>query len=148
MSILDDFKKPFQVSEIHWRIGRKSKAGDTATALAYINARDAMKRLDDVVGINGWQDAYEETRTGRVICSLSVRIDNEWIAKSDGAGGTNIEGDKGGISDAFKRAAVKFGIGRYLYYLDGSLYQPIDKRNKFKQTPILPSWAQPKPEKK
>ena len=39
-----------------------------------------------------------------------------WISKSDGADDSNIEGAKGGLSDAFKRAAVKFGIGRYLYH--------------------------------
>ena len=61
--------------------------------------------------------------SGRVICTLSIAdMDNQgktvWIAKSDGAGSTDVEGDKGGISDAFKRAAVKWGIGRYLYDLD------------------------------
>jgi hypothetical protein len=39
-----------------------------------------------------------------------------WISRCDGADDTNIEGAKGGLSDAFKRAAVKFGIGRYLYH--------------------------------
>ena len=42
--------------------------------------------------------------------------DGEWITKSDGADDSNIEGAKGGISDALKRAAVLFGIGRYLYH--------------------------------
>jgi hypothetical protein len=148
MDELDRFKQPFSESEIHWRIGRKSKEGNTATALAYINARDAMKRLDEVVGIGGWQDEYQETATGRVICKLSVKIGDQWITKSDGAGGTNVEGEKGGISDAFKRAAVKFGIGRYLYYLDGSRYLPIDKWGKFTAPPQLPNWAKPKKEKK
>jgi hypothetical protein len=147
MELINKLKQPFAANEIHWRIGRKSKAGDTATALAYINARDAMKRLDEVFGIEGWQDNYKETISGRVICELSVKIGNEWITKSDGAGGTNIEGEKGGISDAFKRAAVKFGIGRYLYYLDGSMYLPIDKWGKFKQVPSLPKWALPKENK-
>jgi len=42
----------------------------------------------------------------------------EWIWKADGAGDTDVEAEKGAISDAFKRAAVKWGVGRYLYDLD------------------------------
>lgn len=144
MELIDKLKMPFPEKEIHWRVGRKSSKGDKATALAYITSREVMKRLDDVFGIDGWSDSYTETASGRVICRLSVKIGEEWVAKSDGAGGTNIEGDKGGISDAFKRAAVKFGVGRYLYYLDGSMYLPIDAYGKFTNQPQLPNWAKPK----
>ena len=84
--------------------------------LAYIDARDVANRLDEVVGIENWQDRYEEV-SGRLMCYLSIRVEGEWITKADGAGDTNIEGEKGGISDALKRAAQKFGVGRYLYYL-------------------------------
>jgi len=166
MGLLDKLKKPFSPSEIHWRVGSLSKKKDKATALAYIDARNVMKRLDDVMGIENWKDEYvtEPPRTvrktkkgwngnpdehyneqicGRVICKLSIRIDGEWITKCDGAGETNVEGEKGGISDAFKRAAVKFGIGRYLYYLDVNWY-PVDQWRKFTQQPQLPNWALPK----
>ncbi|TQV82823.1 Rad52/Rad22 family DNA repair protein [Aliikangiella coralliicola] len=142
--ILNQFKEPFKPNEIHWRIGRKSRAKDKATALAYLDARNVMKRLDDVIGFANWQDKYIETASGRLICELSIRIGDEWITKSDGAGDTNVEGEKGAISDAFKRAAVKFGIGRYLYYLDGNRYYPIDQWGKFTTPPILPDWALPK----
>jgi hypothetical protein len=40
------------------------------------------------------------------------------VVKSNGAGDTDVEGPKGALSDAFKRAAVLWGIGRYLYSLD------------------------------
>jgi hypothetical protein len=42
---------------------------------------------------------------------------------------TSIEGEKGQFSDAFKRAAVSFGVARYLY-LGGNLMSPeeYDKR--------------------
>jgi len=125
MRIYNELKRPFDPKTLHWRIGNTNKKkmaseGKQATkgqALAYIDARDVMKRLDDVVGFNNWQDSYEETASGRVICKLSIYL-GEWISKCDGAGGTNMEGEKGGISDAFKRAAVKWGVGRCLYYLD------------------------------
>jgi hypothetical protein len=40
------------------------------------------------------------------------------VVKSNGAGDTDVEGPKGALSDAFKRAAVLWGIGRYLYSLE------------------------------
>lgn len=113
-----DFEKlaaPFRADAISWRAQSVSSKGDTAMALAYIDARDVMARLDEVVGPANWQDSYEETPKGRVICTLLIRVDKEWIAKSDGAGSTDVEGDKGALSDALKRAAVKWGVGRYLY---------------------------------
>lgn len=120
----------FPPQQVRWRIGRKSKKGDRALPLAYIDARDVMERLDGVMGPADWQDSYTETERGRVICSLKLNINGEWITKSDGAGDTQVEGDKGAISDAFKRAAVKWGIGRYLYAMDAP-WVSIDEWGKF-----------------
>jgi hypothetical protein len=109
---------PFAPSAISWRaqsVSNKNPEAPKAMALAYIDARDVMNRLDDVCGIDGWEDSYTETPLGRVICTIRIRCGEGWVSKSDGAGKTDVEGDKGGISDAFKRAAVKWGIGRYLY---------------------------------
>jgi hypothetical protein len=83
-------------------------------ALAYIDARDVMRRLDAVCGPAGWSDRYE-VHGSKTICYLSIRIGDEWITKADGAGDSDVEAEKGAISDAFKRSAVKWGIGRYLY---------------------------------
>jgi hypothetical protein len=113
MSVFDELAAPF--AKVHWRAQNMSRDGTSALALAYIDARDVMARLDEVVGPTNWQDRYTETPKGRLICTLSVRIDGEWIEKADGAGDTDVEGEKGAISDALKRAAVKWGIGRYLY---------------------------------
>ena len=104
------FKRPFPVANVKFRRG----PGGTKE-LSYIDARDVMQRLDEVVGIDGWQDKYDYIGD-RIICTLSVRIGGEWVTKSDGADDSQIEGAKGGISDALKRAAVKFGIARYLYH--------------------------------
>lgn len=102
---------------VSWRAQSLTSDNKKAQALAYIDARDVMRRLDQVFGPDNWSDSYHETPTGRVLCTLSLRINNDWISKTDGAGATDMEGEKGGISDAFKRAAVKWGIGRYLYDL-------------------------------
>jgi hypothetical protein len=127
MNILD-LAKPFPESAIHWRAQNVTGDGTKALALAYLDARDVMDRLDEVCGPAGWQTYYDETPTGRVICKLSILIDGEWICKSDGAGSTAVEGEKGGISDALKRAAVAWGIGRYLYALK-SVWAPCQSRD-------------------
>ena len=103
-------KRPFPISSVSFR-----KGPGGGKELAYITARDVMQRLDDVFGIDGWQDEYAWIG-GRMICKLHCRFGSEWISKSDGADDTSIEGAKGGISDALKRAAVKYGIFRYAYH--------------------------------
>lgn len=106
----------FPKDAISWRAQTLTKDGDKAMALAYIDARDVMDRLDDVCGASDWQDRYE-FHGARTVCYLSIRVDNEWITKADGAGDSDVEAEKGAISDALKRAAVKWGVGRYLYDL-------------------------------
>lgn len=113
--ISQQLSKPFEPSAVSWRVGSTNKDKTSGLPLAYIDARDVMERLDGVLGIFGWQDEYTETASGRIMCTISVWDGEKWIAKTDGAGNTDYEGEKGAISDAFKRAAVKFGIGRYLY---------------------------------
>lgn len=113
--IFERLSAPF--AQVHWRAQTLNREGTSALALAYIDARDVMARLDEVVGPENWQDRYSETPKGRLICTLSLRLHGEWIEKADGAGDTDVEGEKGAISDALKRAAVKWGIGRYLYDL-------------------------------
>lgn len=120
MNKLAALSDPFPPEDIHWRVQGKPFARNgshSAMALAYLDARDVMDRLDAVCGPDGWQSHFEETAKGRIICRLSIRIGDEWVTKSDGAGDTDVEGEKGALSDALKRAAVSWGIGRYLYRL-------------------------------
>ena len=147
MSLEAQLKNPFPANVVHFRPGQTNKDKTKCIALAYIDARDVMKRLDEVVGFENWRDCYQETASGRLICTLKIRIDGEWIGKSDGAGDTNVEGAKGGISDAFKRAAVKWGIGRYLYYLP-TKWVEMNKYRQIENPPALPKWALPKEKQK
>ena len=78
-----------------------------------------MNRLDDVLGPANWWDEYMPLENS-VICRLTIRLpDGTTLTKSDAGGYAGMadsgDDDKSGFSDAFKRAAVKFGIGRYLY---------------------------------
>ena len=120
---LKALKNPFDPSKVHWRIGAKTKDNSKGMALAYLDARDVMERLDEVCGPENWQDEYT-TEHIRTLCRIGIKIGDSWIWKSDGAGDTDVEAEKGAISDAFKRAAVKWGIGRYLYDVD-SPWVPI-----------------------
>lgn len=128
-TLLKQLKNPFDPKLVKWRVGGGSKQ------LAYIDARDVMKRLDDVLGANNYQ-TKQTAIDGGFICELSIKIDNEWITRSDGANNTKIEPIKGGMSSALKRAANAWGIGRYLYYLD-----PV----KFNKNNVSqwPKWALP-----
>ncbi len=112
---LEALAAPFKPQEVLWRIGPKS--GDNTKPLAYIDARIVMDRLDDVIGAHDWQCRYSHADR-KTVCEIGLRVDGEWLWKADGAGESDIEGEKGALSDAFKRAAVRWGIGRYLYEID------------------------------
>ena len=103
------FKRPYKESVLRWR------KGPGGTELVYITARDVMDKLDEGAGSDGWETKYIEVM-GRVICELTVNYQGKLITKSDGAEDTAIEGAKGGLSDALKRAAVQDGIFRSYYH--------------------------------
>lgn len=131
----------FPPERISWRAGKLTRDGKKAMALAYIDARDVMQRLDEVLGIGGWTCDYRFSPDGsKTICRIGVRVQNpitgapEWVWKEDGAGDTDFEAEKGALSDAFKRAAVRLGIGRYLYDL-GDVWVPC------KTNPHTGKWA-------
>lgn len=115
---------PFQSNEIEWRVVSTSKDKSKGLVAAFVDSRAIQKRLDAVLGRENWQNNFR-TITGSNnaltshICEISIFYPErgEWITKSDGAGCTEIEPIKGGLSNAFKRAASMWGIGRYLYEL-------------------------------
>lgn len=128
---LSKLAAPFPRASVHWRIQGTPKPRDGrhyGLALAYIDARDVMDRLDSVCGIDGWQSEFTETARGRIVCRIGIRTPEGWVWKADGAGDTDVEGEKGALSDALKRAAVSWGIGRYLYRLS-SPWVPCDVRD-------------------
>lgn len=140
-ALLEQLKQPFNPKFIKWRVGQLTKDKTKATALAYLDAREVYKRLDDVCGIGGWQSKLIEIQGG-FVCELSIKINDEWVTKSDSADYTDIESIKGGASSALKRAAAVWGIGRYLYYLP-RVWVDIDDKKRLKSIPELPDWAKP-----
>jgi len=115
--IKDGLIKPFEASEI--KVKPAKVQGNRALALHYVDARAVMDRLDDVVEPWGWHDEYTLLPSGEVECRLSIKFGSVWITKAD-VGSQSEQPDEGdrlkaAYSDALKRAAVKFGIGRHLY---------------------------------
>lgn len=116
--ILNQLKAPFPVSEIKFKIQAKLKNDPTkAIVVPYLDARNVMERLDEVVG-PAWSDSYREVNVGDkngVECTINLFGE---VSRAD-VGDPNSDGMddsmKSAYSDAFKRAAVKFGIGRFLY---------------------------------
>jgi hypothetical protein len=136
---------PFPAEAVGWKA--QTVKGERALAVAYIDARDVMDRLDAAVGPAGWQDVYVFHPDGTVRCRLSLRLDGEWITKED-VGGPSEQPDEGdkvkaAVSDALKRAAVKWGIGRYLYRLEAVWCDYDPQRKQLRGTPPLPAWALP-----
>lgn len=150
---------PFPAEDIEWRIQQAGKNGEKiwAKVLAYVTNRAIMKRLDEVCGKAGWRNEYRDIpNNGGVECGISIKVDGEWITKWDAAENTQVEAVKGGRSGAMKRAAVQWGIGRYLYNLEEGFATVSTQRVNgyhyarskdvgtfYWQPPALPAWALP-----
>ncbi len=131
---LDKLKDPFPIEKVKYRQGPGDKQ------LAYIDARDVADRLDEVVGQAFWQNRYTCVN-GVTVCEIGLKVDGEWAWKADGAPQTTIEAEKGALSDAFKRAGVKWGIARYLY---DDAPPPPQEQPQQEQPPIQqepPAWV-------
>lgn len=113
----DALAAPFTASQINWRVGSTTKDKTKGMALGFLDARDVMRRLDGVCSPGNWQNKYSWSDGKTVVCDIGIRVSGEWVWKSNGAGDTDIEAEKGKLSDAFKRAAVLWGVGQYLYNL-------------------------------
>ena len=161
---MTDFKKlaePFPAEDIEWRAQRTGVASNGnpwVMCLAYVTNRAIQQRLDDVLGPEKWRNEYKQAPEGGTLCGISIKCKDEWITKWDGAENTQVEAVKGGLSGAMKRAAVQWGIGRYLYKLEATFgtVQPNGRHNGsatskqggqkvwFKwDAPALPPWALP-----
>jgi hypothetical protein len=134
---------PFDDTEVKFK--PQAVKGNRALALAYVDVRAIMDRLDNVLGVENWQDRYQLLPDNSVMCRLRLRIGDRWITKTD-VGGPSEQPDggdrlKAAFSDALKRAAVKFGIGRYLYRLPQQWADYDPQKRQFSAPPRLPDWA-------
>ncbi len=137
---------PFEPREVKFK--PQMVKNNRCLAMAYIDARLVQERLDDVLGSENWEDLYKQLPDGSVMCRLRVKLGDRWVTKMD-VGSPSEQPDQGdrlkaAVSDALKRAAVKYGIGRYLYRLSAQWvdYDPIKKQ--IVSPPQLPTFAIPK----
>jgi len=156
--MLAALREPFPAEAIHWRAAKtfSGQGGTKCIALAYLDARDVIDRMDEVFGADGWYESFTSLPPMPiVVCRIHANLYGEpdralWPFREDGAGLTQVEAEKGGLSAARKRcAALGWGIGLYLYSL-GTTFAEYDAQKK--RIPphevqrlgnALPSWAKP-----
>jgi len=111
-----------------WKV--ETTKGEFAMCVPYVDARQVSERLNDVLGIKGWENTLIETSRDSLICELTLIIDNERITRSDVGVPSAYASEKGMASDALKRAAVKFGVGAYLYEMQPVSLKKVKKNGK------------------
>lgn len=105
--------RDLRADEIECRIGT-AKDGKGVSLLLYKDARVDMAILDETVGAMNWQKHYSRDNAN---CIISIWDDDkkQWIEKEDTGTESKTEAEKGLASDAQKRSAFAWGIGRELY---------------------------------
>lgn len=113
-AVFEKLAGEFPAQEVKWRVEALSKDKRRALIVPYVDARIVADRLDEVVGHAGWHDQYDllALKQGDEPYAVMCRLTVKGVTKQDVGEGDSL---KAAFSDAFKRAAVKFGIGRYLY---------------------------------
>lgn len=163
--LLDKLKEPFDPDAISWVVkatanGRRGKQG---LVLPYADCRTYSGRLNDVVTTAGWMDEYSV----QVVEGFDRKLRQKKEAAKPVAGakvlvvckltifGLGIHSGTGDAwaddenvltsadAQAFKRACSDFGIGRYLYDIEGQ-WVDLDDRDRPVTSPLLPEWAIPK----
>ncbi len=120
--------EPFPEEEIRWRVEALSKDKRRALVVPYVDVRAVLDRLDEAVGPEGWRDAYELLAQGEGFFAVRCRLTVLGVTKEDVGEGESL---KAAFSDALKRAAVKFGVGRHLYRMEKVWVDYDEKTGRF-----------------
>lgn len=138
---------PFRANEIQWRKGRVSADGSKAQALPCVSPRSVQARLDEALGAQNWSNRFVEVvaddKLIAIRCALAVYIDGKWVEKEDAAPiepneAPSVNSIKAAYADAMKRAAVQWGVARYLYKYP-PVWVHLDEHGHFLETPQLPN---------
>lgn len=125
-------REPFGADEIKFRIQSTfERNGETsAVVVTYVDARAIQDRLDDVVGPENWSfDWTPLITTGTAVMAAKGTLTIFGVPKSDAGDAGDTEPTKASVSDAQKRAAVQWGMGRELYSMP-TLFAKPEKRGK------------------
>jgi hypothetical protein len=142
------------------QIGSRNGQRFRGQMLAYADPRAYTDRLNDLFTPSGWTRDYsvqlvqnferkergsaERTITAKIVVTCKVTLYG--FATHTGLGEEWADNDNAGTAaeaQAFKRACSCFGLGRYLYDLDGQ-WVDLDEKKRPLETPRLPDWARPK----
>lgn len=141
--LMRELARPFHPSDITFKPGATSKDKDRALALAYADLRAYMDRLDALFP-GQWESRVEPWGDERIRVGIALGgwagegegKDREWISVMRwDVGETSAEANRGEIggtvafAQAFKRACVQFGMGRYLYAMPQT-WQAYDAKAK------------------
>lgn len=145
---------PFELAVVQWRVTEWSDDGARGLMLPYADPRAYSDRLNDVFTPAGWSRKYtvqasapvQRQRRGPaakilVTCEVTIACigtnsgtGEEWSDKENAL--TSAE------AQAFKRALSCFGLGRYLYDIDGEWVE-LNEQGLPARIPRLPRWATP-----
>ena len=159
-------EEPFEPTEIKWRVTNTTQIGSRngprfrGQMLAYADPRAYTDRLNELFTPAGWTRDYtvqlvqnferkergsaERTITAKIVVTCKVTIYG--FGAHTGLGEEWADNDNAGTAaeaQAFKRACSCFGLGRYLYDLEGQWVE-LDEKKRPLETPRLPDWARPK----
>ncbi|GGR45657.1 hypothetical protein GCM10008959_03600 [Deinococcus seoulensis] len=138
---------PFPAHVVSWKPAALSRDRSRALLLAHIDARAVQDRLDAICPAD-WTFRVEVI-PGTSVPTVKGRLTVLGVAREDL--GQAPDGDlstlKAAASDALKRCAVHFGIGRYLYDLPRVWADWDDPTRQPVTTPELPDWARPEQER-
>ena len=127
--MMEALAQPFPADAIQWKPGATNGDKTRGLALAYVDLRHYIDRLNEVAGPD-WSDDYEVQVQGTVVlCRLTIC----GVTRSDvGEAPPNDENTATtALAQAFKRACVKFGLGAYLYRLPRMWVEYDAQRKRF-----------------
>jgi hypothetical protein len=153
-------EEPFDPQKIKWRVTNTTKDRTRGQVMAYADQRAYTDRLNAIFTVRGWTRKYrveminnlerktshesESQMVGKVVVTCEVSIYG--LGTHSGIGEEWTDNENAGTAaeaQAFKRACACFGLGRYLYDLEGG-WVDLDNKKQSKSTPKLPNWALPK----
>ncbi|OUB58714.1 Rad52/Rad22 family DNA repair protein [Bacillus thuringiensis] len=130
-NIMESLQAEFPFEQLGWKITHtfESQGRFFAYVAPFVDARAIQDRFDEVFGIDKWQVSYEKWGEKATKCTISVFLNERWISKEDGSEESDYSSVKGGFSNSLKRAAVLWGVGRYLYNIKPSKVELSTRSN-------------------
>lgn len=105
--------KPFARADIEIKISATNRDKTKGLASPYADMRVYFSRLDKVCGVENWSHTITLSERG-VVCALTI-FGVTKSATGDYPQGADENPATSAEAQAFKRACVAFGLGRYLY---------------------------------